>query len=112
MITFRQKDYSNYIADYAIRGAGIGAGLGTLSAATNFTPTSLPSFIPGSSKYESSGGNNNNGSASANQRLLWAAGVTLLGAALGAIIGGIKTWEEKENRAGTNKRLLEPIKRE
>ena len=49
MITFRQKDFSNYIVSDALKGAKIGAAVGTTIGGVGIKK--LPKFIPGADKY-------------------------------------------------------------
>lgn len=136
MIIFRQKDFSNYISSYALKGAALGATLGTTASASGLAPTKLPKFVPGRSKYEgltdryqrkikesvpkfSNGkptketqwrdGYENASSAGPEQKLLFTAGTTILGAALGALIGTVKTINEKWSQKHTNQRLLKGV---
>ena len=51
MIQFRQKDFSNYILKDTLRGAGIGLSIGALASGLGVTPEKIPTWIPGSKKY-------------------------------------------------------------
>lgn len=140
MIQFRQKDFSNYILEDTIKGAGMGLTAGSLGYA-GVAPTKLPKWVPGSKIYNKEAGKEikpvydyiptgKNGQGywqerkdrygkvyeetgntflGHNQKLLWVAGTTVLGAALGAISGIVKTVNDKYSQSRTNRRLLKQI---
>lgn len=126
MIQFRQKDFSNYILGDTIRGASLGLTVGALASGLGVTPEKLPTWIPGSKKYnniekqplKNKEGNlvyrtdvnkhivadnpkHNNSFVdsktelvkvqSGTQKVVFAAGTTLLGAFLGLAVGAIRT---------------------
>lgn len=136
MIIFRQKDFSNYILEDMRKGATIGAGIGFMGSSSKLIPSRIPKFVPGSTKYNSLYEHNtkriytgttkpdNHGNiketykevpgrkTSGDQRFLFVAGTTLLGAALGALVGVTKTLNDKWSQKHTNQRLSKPLERE
>lgn len=135
MTKFRQKDFSNYIIRDALTGAAAGANIGTLAGITSLVPTKLPKFVPGHKKYDKltesrwvqypnvtdkkkkdgwdwAWRKTSTGQPSNNQRLLFAFGSMVLGAGLGAIVGAIRTADEKWSQSRTDRRLLRFIKTE
>lgn len=88
MIKFREKDFSNYIVNDAIKGASIGA---TAGALTSGRVKKVPFFKEG--------------------KMLAGAGA-IIGAALGALVGTARQLNEHFNRKGADNRLMAPILRE
>lgn len=142
MTVFRQKDFSNYILEDMRKGATIGAGIGLAGNSMKLVPKSLPKNLPGAKKYNSlsdkkwvdeptgkripnfdKNTGKTNGtrdemrkvqkdSLSTNQRIVFLAGTTLLGAALGALVGVTRTLNDKWSQKHTNQRLTKPLERE
>lgn len=142
MTVFRQKDFSNYILEDMRKGATIGAGIGLAGNSMKLIPKNLPSKFPGAKKYNSLSENRwvdeptgkkvpnydkktgkvngtrdemqkvQKNSLSTNQRIIFLAGTTLLGAALGTLVGVTKTLNEKWSQKHTNQRLTKPLERE
>lgn len=88
MIKFREKDFSNYIVNDAIKGASIGATAGALASGR---VKKVPFFKEG--------------------KMLAGAGA-IIGAALGALVGTARQLNEHFNRKGADNRLMAPILRE
>lgn len=110
--------------------------IGTTLSGANIAPSNIPKFIPGSKKYNSLKKTwdycrNNEGKVvydnntnkpktfdlrepetSAKQKMIFTAGTTLLGAALGALVGAIKDLDQKWSQSRTNRRLSRPIEQE
>lgn len=123
MIKFKRKDFS--ILDDTLTGAGIGATVGGVLAG-KATPTSIPKFIPGSGRYNGSVYKGNistsvteNGktttvtepyvSPSDTQKLIVFGASTLIGAALGAICGTVKSVSNHINKSNANDRLMNEV---
>jgi hypothetical protein len=111
MIKFKRKEFSNYILSNTIKGASIGATIGTGMAGLN-----LSDNMRGDNwfarTYNSQARNSNDRSypkQTTNQKLLIAAAGTLIGAALGAIVGTVKAVTEKTSQHGTDHRLLKDV---
>lgn len=111
MIKFKRKEFSNYILSNTIKGASIGATIGTGMAGLN-----LSDNMGGDNwfarTYNSQARNSNDRSypkQTTNQKLLIAAAGTLVGAALGAIVGTVKAVTEKTSQHGTDNRLLKDV---
>ena len=98
MITFRQKDFSNYIVSDALKGAKIGAAVGTTIGGVGIKK--LPKFIPGADKYnnmrhtetvtfkkDNKEQTKSTEIGRADQGLMIMGASTILGAALGALVG-------------------------
>lgn len=97
MILFRQKEFSNAILEGVVRGAGIGSAIGTTAASLqNASLMSVPKkFREKQGKYPTLG--------------LIGAG-TVIGAALGAIIGGIREIDKAiSSRTNVDNRLMDKI---
>lgn len=89
MIKFREKNFSNYIVNDAIKGASIGASAGALAGGLGIKK--VPIFKEG--------------------KMLAGAGA-LIGAALGALVGTAKQVGGYFNKRGADDRLMTPIIRE
>lgn len=97
MIKFRQKEFSNAILEGAVKGAGIGSAMGTTAASLqNAGLMSTPKkFRESQMKYPTLG--------------LIGVG-TIIGAALGAIIGGIREIDKAiSSRSNVDNRLMDKI---
>jgi uncharacterized protein (UPF0333 family) len=118
------------------KGATMGAGIGLVGSSSKLIPSRVPKFVPGSKKYNSlyehstkrvyTGTTNPDKQGnikktynevpgrktSSDQKFLFIAGTTLLGAALGSVVGMVKTLNEKWSQKHTNQRLTKPLERE
>ena len=126
MIKFIRKEFS--ILDDTLTGAGIGATIGGVIAG-KATPTSVPKFIPGSNRYNSLANDgkttielkdtngkptgtkviDNGPTASDTQKLIVFGASTLIGAALGAICGTVKSVYKHVHNLDANDRLMANI---
>lgn len=128
MIKFRQKSFSNYIITDTIKGAGIGASLGTLSGSIGIPE--LSSIIPGAKAYNNlktqapSKWDKNDKEkvvsykdtlqGKINQGFALTAAGTILGAALGALVGtareiGSKISQSKAGESRLSKALVDRL---
>ena len=83
MIKFREKDFSNYIVDDTLKGAALGATASTLYSGVS---NKFPKFIPGSGKLNKT---SKDGKPESNGLIMTGIG-TLVGAALGALVGTVR----------------------
>lgn len=120
MITFRQKDFSNYIVSDALKGAKIGAAVGTTIGGVGIKK--LPKFIPGADKYnnmrhtetvtfkkDNKEQTKSTEIGRADQGLMIMGASTILGAALGALVGTVREIDKKISRLGADNRLMTKI---
>lgn len=103
MIKFREKDFSNYIVDDTLKGAALGATAGTLYSGIS---NKFPKFIPGSDKLNKT---NKDGKPESNGLIMTGIG-TLVGAALGALVGTVREIDKRVSRANTgSSRLMNSV---
>lgn len=103
MIKFREKDFSNYIVDDTLKGAALGATAGTLYSGIS---NRFPKFIPGSDKLNKT---NKDGKPESNGLIMTGIG-TLVGAALGALVGTVREIDKRVSRANTgSSRLMNSV---
>ena len=135
MIRFQPKDFSSHIISGAIKGAGVGATVGGVVG--GYGIKTMPKFIPGADKYnslrkdtplfEKKDGKLTNrpvidntgepvykkdeaGIVSQKMAILGAS--TLIGAALGALLGAVKDINSKLSRLGADNRLMSDVLKE
>jgi len=114
MTKFKRKEFSSYILSDTLKGAGYGATAGTFAGALNLSPTLkgknwIAKVYNSQKQRNREAGRSGAFEQTANQRLLIAAAGTLIGAALGAIVGTAKTISEKISQHGTDNRLLKNV---
>ena len=103
MIKFREKDFSNYIVDDTLKGAALGATAGTLYSGIS---NKFPKFIPGSDKLNKT---SKDGKPESNGLIMTGIG-TLVGAALGALVGTVREIDKRVSRANTgSSRLMNSV---
>lgn len=106
MIEFKRKNFSNIVSS-AVKGAGIGATVGSI-AGGGLTPKSIPTFLPGSKKYNDLRKDKdvsfNDGKIKQQLTILGAS--VLVGAALGALVGIAKDADQAISRRTADKRLM------
>ena len=103
MIKFREKDFSNYIVEDTLKGAALGATAGTLYSGIS---NKFPKFIPGSDKLNKT---NKDGKPESNGLIMTGIG-TLVGAALGALVGTVREIDKRVSRANTgSSRLMNSV---
>jgi hypothetical protein len=137
MIKFKQKDFSNYIASGALKGATIGATVGSiatggLGAPTNIkVPSKGPKFIKkGIEGYNNmttiktvkdwkdkdgkriETGSHTEETTSGLQSLAIVGTTTILGAALGALFGVVKEVDKRVSHTTANARLMANVLKE
>lgn len=101
MIKFREKDFSNYIVDGALKGAALGATAGTLYSGIS---NKFPKFIPGSRELNKVK-RDKDGKPESNGLIMTGIG-TLVGAALGALVGTVREIDKKVSRTNTGSSRL------
>lgn len=131
MISFKRKSFSNYIGSDALKGATIGATIGSIATGGFGAPTSIK--IPdGAPKYVRKGlegynslvgettiertdkdgkviGTKKKSAPSGLQNLIVVGAATLIGASLGALVGAVKEIDKKISRTTINNRLLTDV---
>lgn len=128
MISFKRKNFSNYIGSGALKGATIGATVGSIAVGGAGAPTSIgipekaPKFVKsGLEKYNSLAGKTTiekkdkdgkvigtreKTTTSGAQNLMIVGAATLIGAALGALVGTVREIDKRISRTTINNRLL------
>lgn len=114
MTKFKRKEFSDYILSNTIKGAGIGAtiggGIGGLALSSKMKGDNWFARTYNNQAAKKNDQNNDRKKQTTNQKLLIAAAGTLIGAALGAIVGTVKTITEKSSQHNTDNRLLKGVR--
>lgn len=136
MIRFQPKDFSSHIISGAIKGAGVGATVGGVVG--GYGIKTMPKFIPGADKYNSLRKDmplfekNKDGRLTKrpvidstgepvykkdeagiiSQKMAILGASTIIGAALGALLGAVKDINSKLSRLGADNRLMSDVLKE
>ena len=107
MIKFKQKDFSNYIVSDAVKGATIGAAVGSVIGG-GAAPEKLPvtKFLPGAQKYNDLRHGKKDAEGKIKQQMAVMGTSVILGAALGALVGTVKEIDKHVSQRNADDRLL------
>lgn len=136
MIKFKQKDFSSYVTSGAMKGATLGATVGSIAVGGMGAPKSLPVVGPKFLKKAAEGYNKMTNTTtikdgykdksgkwvetgqhieektSGLQNLAIVGTTTLIGAALGALVGVVREIDKRVSRTTANDRLMADIESE
>lgn len=107
MIKFKQKDFSNYIVSDAVKGATIGAAVGSVIGG-GAAPEKLPvvKFLPGAKEYNNLRHGKKDTEGKIKQQLAIMGTSVILGAALGALLGTVKEIDKHVSQGNADDRLM------
>lgn len=113
MIKFKQKDFSNYIVSDAVKGATIGAAVGSVIGG-GAAPEKLPvvKFLPGAKKYNNLRHGKKDTEGKIKQQLAIMGTSVILGAALGALLGTVKEVDKHVSQGNADNRLMGSVIKE
>lgn len=113
MIKFKQKDFSNYIVSDAVKGATIGAAVGSVIGG-GAAPEKLPvvKFLPGAKKYNNLRHGKKDTEGKIKQQLTIMGTSVILGAALGALLGTVKEIDKHVSQGNADNRLMGSVIKE
>ena len=113
MIKFKQKDFSNYIVSDAVKGATIGAAVGSVIGG-GAAPEKLPvvKFLPGAKKYNNLRHGKKDTEGKIKQQLAIMGTSVILGAALGALLGTVKEIDKHVSQGNADDRLMGSVIKE
>lgn len=113
MIKFKQKDFSNYIVSDAVKGATIGAAVGSVIGG-GAAPEKLPvvKFLPGAKKYNNLRHGKKDTEGKIKQQLAIMGTSVILGAALGALLGTVKEIDKHVSQGNADNRLMGSVIKE
>lgn len=113
MIKFKQKDFSNYIVSDAVKGATIGAAVGSVIGG-GAAPEKLPvvKFLPGAKEYNNLRHGKKDTEGKIKQQLAIMGTSVILGAALGALLGTVKEIDKHVSQGNTDDRLMGSVIKE
>jgi hypothetical protein len=113
MIKFKQKDFSNYIVSDAVKGATIGAAVGSVIGG-GAAPEKLPviKFLPGAKEYNNLRHGKKDTEGKIKQQLAIMGTSVILGAALGALLGTVKEIDKHVSQGNADDRLMGSVIKE
>ena len=113
MIKFKQKDFSNYIVSDAVKGATIGAAVGSVIGG-GAAPEKLPvvKFLPGAKEYNNLRHGKKDTEGKIKQQLAIMGTSVILGAALGALLGTVKEMDKHVSQGNADDRLMGSVIKE
>ena len=113
MIKFKQKDFSNYIVSDAVKGATIGAAVGSVIGG-GAAPEKLPvvKFLPGAKEYNNLRHGKKDTEGKIKQQLAIMGTSVILGAALGALLGTVKEIDKHVSQGNADNRLMGSVIKE